>query len=350
MKVRKAASTLSRSRRCSKYHTSIFHTGLTPVSKGSPGVRRDASETPHMKITTILLTLVLPLLIGCYGCTDDDHLTPPTGEYIPPPGEGGYDPGVEGVDYFLPHIDLSNWKVTLPIGNPTEVEPPEILDYATNDLLRPFMYNDSTDGSLVFYTYPGATTTNTTYSRTELREQMVPGSNSTNWTFAEGGRMRGTLKMDEISTDASGDPHRSIIMQIHGRLTNEQRDLIGEDDNNAPPMLKIYWYKGKVRVKTKVLNDTSVSDTEALYTSAWGDDEGRNFSETVGYEPFTLEIIASDSRMEVILNDDESFVYDDIHIQRWGIFENYFKAGNYLSTTDDGSFARVKYYDLEVSH
>ncbi|MEP1778265.1 hypothetical protein, partial [Reichenbachiella sp.] len=53
---------------------------------------------------------------------------------------------VEGVDYFLPNIDLNNWKVTLPIGNPTEVKPPEILNYATNETLLPFMYNDSTDG------------------------------------------------------------------------------------------------------------------------------------------------------------------------------------------------------------
>ena len=57
---------------------------------------------------------------------------------------------VEGVDYFLPHINLSNWKVTLPIGNPTEVKPPAILDYANNELLKEFMYNDSTDGALVF--------------------------------------------------------------------------------------------------------------------------------------------------------------------------------------------------------
>jgi len=82
---------------------------------------------------------------------------------------------VEGVDYFLPHIDLKNWKVTLPIGDgsPIEVKPPEILNYATNPELKDFMYNDSTDGSLVFYTYPGgATTTNSSYPRTELRELM----------------------------------------------------------------------------------------------------------------------------------------------------------------------------------
>ena len=256
----------------------------------------------------------------------------------------------EEIIYKLPNIDLSHWKVTLPIGNPTEVEPPEILDYGTNEMLKPFMYNDSVNGALVFYTYPGASTANSSYSRTELREQMDPGSNTTNWTFAQGGNMKGTLAMDEIYKDANFNYHRSIIMQIHGRLADEQRDLISEDDNNAPPMLKIYWTGGKVRVKTKILKDVNATETEMLYTDAWGDDEGHTFSEEVGFEKFTLEVKASDGRMEVILNDNETVVYDDIHIQKWGIFENYFKAGNYLVSLDEGSFARVKYYDLVVSH
>ncbi len=251
-------------------------------------------------------------------------------------------------------IDLSHWKVTLPIdrgdGRPLEVEPPEIFDYANNERIKPYFYNDSTDGSLVFYTYPASSTANSSYSRTELREQMVPGSNNTNWTFAQGGRLRGTLAVPEITQDHTGDYHRTIIMQIHGRLTDEQRDLIGEDDNNAPPVLKIYWDEGKVRVKTKELKDLDATYEEMLHTSAWGDDKGRNFSEIVGTNKFTLEVVVSEGRMEVILNDNESFVYEDIHMEKWGVFENYFKAGNYLSTRDEGAYSIVKYYDLEVSH
>lgn len=248
------------------------------------------------------------------------------------------------------NIDLSHWKITLPIGKPISVGPPEILDYTNNEVLKPFFYNDSTDGSLVFYTYPGASTANSSYSRTELREQMVPGSNNTNWTFAEGGKMRGTLSVPEVSRDAVGNYHRTIIMQIHGRLTNEQRDLIGQKDNNAPPMLKIYWDEGKIRVKTKVLKNINASDTEILETDAWGNDKGRNFCQIVGTDKFTLEVKISDGRMEIVLNDDESLVYDDIHAKKWGVFENYFKAGNYFQGKDKGSYAYVKYYDLEVSH
>ncbi|NMM48884.1 polysaccharide lyase family 7 protein [Marinigracilibium pacificum] len=254
------------------------------------------------------------------------------------------------VDYILPDIDLSNWKVTLPIGNPTEVTPPEILDYATNESLKPFMYNDSTDGSLVFYTYPGSTTTNTSYSRTELREQIEPGSNSVNWTFKEGGRMKGTLAVPEISTNSEGKKDRTIIMQIHGRLTDEQRDLIGEDDNNAPPILKIYWANDKIRVKTKILKNTDATYDEMLHTSAWADDEGIYFDEVVGHEKFTLEVVVSEGKMEVTLNEDQTLVYEGINMDKWGVFENYFKAGNYLASIEDGAFAKVKYYSLEVSH
>ncbi len=253
-------------------------------------------------------------------------------------------------EYVLPNIDLSHWKVTLPIGDPTEVEPPEILDYATNETLKPFFFNDSIKGALVFYTIPNASTANSSYSRTELREQMVPGSNNTNWTFAKGGRMKGTLEVSEMSKDINGDYDRSIIMQIHGRLTNEQRDLIGEDDNNAPPMLKIYWVDGQVRVKTKVLKDLDATDKEMLFTDAWGDDDGYTFPEYVDFNKFTLEVKVSNGRMEVILNEKTSIVYDNIHIQKWGVFENYFKAGNYLASLDKDSYAKVKYYELVVTH
>tara|TARA_R110002073_G_scaffold108336_2_gene243321 strand:- start:489 stop:1388 length:900 start_codon:yes stop_codon:yes gene_type:complete len=249
----------------------------------------------------------------------------------------------------LPNINLNNWKVTLPIGNPAEVKPPEILSYATNEMLKPFMYNDSIKGALVFYTYPGSSTANSTYSRTELREQIVPGSNSTNWTFSQGGTMKGELAMGEMTKDSNDNYHRTIIMQIHGRLTNNQRDLIGENDNNAPPMLKIYWVNGKVRVKTKVLKNLNATDTEMLHTDAWGDDVGYTFPEYVGFDTFTLEVKVSSGRMEVIMNG-ASRVYDDIHIQKWGIFENYFKAGNYLVTHDNWAKAKVEYYSLEVSH
>jgi len=290
-------------------------------------------------INIFIFVFSLTLSLSNVSCQDSDE---DTREFEEP---------VDEVNYKLPEIDLSNWKVTLPIGKPTEVLPPEILNYATNETLKPFMYNDSTDGALVFYTFPAASTANSTYSRTELRELMKPeDKGKTNWTFADGGYMKGTLAMSDISIDENGDYHRAIIMQIHGRLTDEQRDLIGAKDNNAPPILKIYWTGGAVRVKTKVLKNLDDSYEELLKTDSWGDDDGYTFSEQVGFGKFTLEVKVSEGRMEVILNGNESVVYDDVHVEKWGVFENYFKAGNYLISHDEKAFSKVKYFELEVNH
>jgi len=284
----------------------------------------------QFKISTILFCLV-SLIISCTATKNGKSKAPKIAD-----------------------IDLTHWKVTIPKakanGKIIEVSPPGIFNYANNRVLKPYMYNDSTDGSIVFYSEPMSTTANTKYSRSELREQMVSGSNSTNWTFKQGGRLYGKLKVEDISMEKNGKFHRTIVMQIHGRLTNEQKKMIGQKDNNAPPILKVYWDKGKIRIKTKILKNLDAKDNEILGKDAWGNDKGFNFDEYVGKRKFTLEVLVSDGKMKITLNDKQSVIYDSIHIKRWGVFENYFKAGNYLQTRDEGAFAKVKYYELEVSH
>lgn len=253
-------------------------------------------------------------------------------------------------------IDLKNWKITIPASReddpqkPIEVAPPEILNFENNATLKPYFYKDPNDDALVFYAKPAQTTRNTKYSRSELREQMESGNNKVNWTFEQGGKMRGTISVPEVTQNNVGDYHRVIIMQIHGRLTDEQRDLISEDDNNAPPILKIYWDEGRIRVKTKVLKDKKAKVPEILHEKAWGDDKGQNFKEIVGTNKFTLEVNVSKGKMTVTLNDAETLIYNSIDIEKWGVFENYFKAGNYFQSRDEGSYAYVKYYELEVTH
>ena len=286
----------------------------------------------NLNIYTLFLFAVTSFMLGCTGSKKSPKVKEPK----------------------VADIDLTHWKVTIPKakqnGKIIEVAPPGIFNYANNSVLKPYMYNDSTDGSIVFHAMPMSTTSNTKYSRSELREQMVSGDNNVNWTFKQGGRMYGKLAVPEVSKDKNGKYHKMMIMQIHGRLTNEQRDLIGQKDNNAPPILKIYWQEGKIRVKTKILKDTNASGKDILGKEAWGDDAGYNFEKYVGNRKFTLEVVVSDGKMKVVLNNLETKVYDGIHIEKWGIFENYFKAGNYLQTRDKGAFSKVKYYELEVSH
>lgn len=264
---------------------------------------------------------------------------------------------VSNVDknFRLPNIDLSNWKVTIPEGEgkggAISVAPPEILEYATNETLKPYMYNDSTLGALVFYAYPSeATTENTKYSRSELREQIVPGDDDVNWTFEEGGKLEATIAVEDVSKDEDLKYHKVIILQIHGRLTDEQKELIGQKDNNAPPVLKVYWHRGKIRIKTKKLKFLDTPPEDLLHEEAWEDDESFIFDEEVGFKKFKINIEVSDGEMVVSLNNNEIKTYDNIHMEKWGVFENYFKAGNYLQTRDKGAYSKVKFFELNVSH
>lgn len=100
----------------------------------------------------------------------------------------------------------------------------------------------------------------------------------------------------------------------------------------------------------KELKNIHASDTEILHTDAWDDDIGYTFDQNVGFIKFTLEVNVSEGELEVVLNNHAYKVYKNIHMERWGVFENYFKAGNYFQTTDEGAYARVKYYELSVSH
>lgn len=91
-------------------------------------------------------------------------------------------------------IDFTNWKVTLPVdennnGSPDEYQPAQLVNnaYQTLTAVQPYMYDDVSDASLVFYTFPDVSTTNSSYSRTELRELINPSNARENWSLLEGG-------------------------------------------------------------------------------------------------------------------------------------------------------------------
>ncbi len=245
-----------------------------------------------------------------------------------------------------PAPDLSHWKLELPIENPSEVEPPELARLARNGALKPYFYLKA-DGTLVFFTRPGRTTPHSHYARTELREELVPGRTDVNWTLDQGGRLLARIRLYEISHDAKGRPHRTIVAQIHGRLSREQRERIGADSYDAPPLLKLYWQDGRVRAFLKVLKNLSADDTEILKKDAWTD-EKYTFPAPVGPGFFDLAIEARRGRVRVQVND-EVHVFSGLSLKRWP-FLSYFKAGNYLQTTDPGAHATVFIQKLSVSH
>ena len=224
---------------------------------------------------------------------------------------------IEVVQYA--DINFSNWKVTLPVdennnGSPDEYQPSELINYGyqTLDAVLPYMYDDTDDSSLVFYTFPDVATTNSSYSRTELRELINPSNSKDNWTLAQGGIMEGRLKVDSISEDleTSNNYHRVIVMQIHGIISQEDMDIHNFSSNNGPPLIKIYWKNGFVWSHKKSLIDEDTTGDDLLDTSSdtWFDiKQNLGF---VGFDAFDFKITASDARIEVQLNDNEPYVYE----------------------------------------
>lgn len=301
--------------------------------------------------TPVLAVLVLVLVFNC--SKDNDAVSE---EVVIVIEEEEEEEPVETINYA--DIDFSHWKVTLPVdennnGKPDEYQPSQLINYGYQTLaaVKPFMYDDISDTSIVFYTYPDVSTTNSSYSRTELRELINPSNSRENWTLLEGGEMIGKLKVADVSENntSSDDYHKVIVMQIHGIISQEVMDTHGFSSNNGPPLIKIYWKDGYVWSHKKSLIDESTEGDDLLETSSstWTDIK-INLG-YVGFESFDFRITASDARIEVQLNNDDPHIYQDISLDKWP-FENYFKAGNYLTSTDENAFSYIKYYNLSVVH
>ena len=304
-------------------------------------------------------TLCFLLFIGCSESNDGDNPE----NNLPDPTDTGEvvveeEQEDENTNSEFALIDFSNWKVTLPIdednnGKPDEYQPDELKDFGYQNItsVQPYMYDDVEDASLVFYTSPGVTTANSSYSRTELRELINPSTSRENWSLETGGIMEGSLKVVAITEDpeSSRTYHRTIIMQIHGIISEEDMEANGFDSNNGPPLIKMYWEDGYIWAFKKSLVDESTSGDDLLEVgnNTWYDE--KTDMGFVGFDTFSLKIIASDARLEIVLNDQDPLIYQDISLEKWP-FENYFKAGNYLQTNSPEGSASLKYYNLRIQH
>ncbi|WP_240914626.1 MULTISPECIES: polysaccharide lyase family 7 protein [unclassified Polaribacter] len=255
-------------------------------------------------------------------------------------------------------IDFTNWKVTLPVdadgnGSPDEYKPNVLINggYRNIDAVKPYMYDDTSHASIVFYTFPKTSTANSSYSRTELRELIKPTDSKVNWTLDTGGTLKGKLKILEISKDnsSSREYHRVIVMQIHGIISIDDMKKHGFSSNNGPPLIKMTWIDGDLWVYKKSLKNESTSGDDLLDVSSdtWTD-EKYNMG-TVGFNEFEFRITATKGKIELQLNNETPYIYEDLSLDKWP-FENYYKAGNYLTTTNAGAFSKLKYYSLSVSH
>lgn len=243
-------------------------------------------------------------------------------------------------------IDLTHWKLEVPSGFTASEW--TLSNFQQDEFLKPYFYLDSLDGALVMKAFPVMGTSKAKYTKTSLREQMEPGSSSTNWTLSQGATLKASFQVADISKKGK-KYDRTLLFQIHGTSSKSQNKELNLSKSVSMPLISIYWQDERIRVVRRKLKELSTSGNELIDKEAWENDNGRYFNKKVGFEKATMEITVSEGRIVIRLNDQKPITYRDPSIKKWPL-ENYFNAGNYLQTKDPGSFSTVKYYSLIVNH
>jgi hypothetical protein len=109
-------------------------------------------------------------------------------------------------------LNLTNWKITLPIGSagsPTEVKQPDLAGYSHDPY---FKVNPAGDGVLFRAPVNGTTTSGSSYPRSELREMTNNGSGNASWSSTSGTH---TLIVDEAFMALPNDKPHLVGAQIH---------------------------------------------------------------------------------------------------------------------------------------
>lgn len=234
-------------------------------------------------------------------------------------GEGG----AHVIDPSLPpgmNYELSGFALQLPLPSGDSVKQitsPELASYTSE-----FFYSGE-DGAIVFWCpVNGATTPNSHYPRTELRERAVGGD----WTISGSHKLSATFKMLENPASKG-----TIIGQIHGNATGGTSEV-----------LKLEW----------------TSDNELVASVEANDDPAKQLNHTLGsYElgeliTYTFELEGSVLDITVTNADGEKKFSTPYTAASWEQDRYYFKLGSYVQldtgpATDGG---RVAFYAFDIQH
>lgn len=156
-------------------------------------------------------------------------------------------------------MDLSHWKITLPMdsnrdGKIDEVEPPSI-----SRLLEPRFFYANESGGVVF-TAPNKakTTSGSTNTRSELRQMIDPQGSKTkapgnNFALAAhskasrygsiGGRLSATLAVNHVAVEAKNPDKKPAFSVVVGQIHAGKDDSMARGFGYGNEPLKIYYKK-----------------------------------------------------------------------------------------------------------
>lgn len=217
-------------------------------------------------------------------------------------------------------LNLTNWKITLPIGSPehpTEIAQPKLSTYS----LDPWFTIMSEQNAVRFRAaVKGVTTDGSKYPRSELREMVSSGREKAKWSSKEGVHI---LFLDQAITAVPKNKQDVVAGQIH-------------DNNKDIIVIRLDYPNLHIRVDGK-----NVHTLDPRYTLG---------------KRFTIKFMVSDGRTEVYYNNSVAPVYTHT-----GNYSNaYFKAGVYtqsncekessLSLCNENNYGEVVIYQIIVTH
>lgn len=125
-------------------------------------------------------------------------------------------------EYLSELIDLSRWKLTLPINTDSPGKPDEITQPQLQSFVEPnYFFINQVGDSVVFRAHCGGITTRgSDYPRCELREMQPNGMDEISWSTDDAAAY--TLKMKAAITKTSPIKQHVVCAQIH----DENNDVL----------------------------------------------------------------------------------------------------------------------------
>ncbi len=225
------------------------------------------------------------------------------------------------------NFNLTNWYLGLPVdstngtaGNSASISAAQLTGGYSNAL---YFYTAPGDGAMTFWApVTGATTSGSSYPRSELREQIRPPSNTSNWLAYGNHILSAQCRVTQVPSTS-----KVIIGQIHGYT------------GAARPLIKLQISSGVIEALVKT-NSNYDADFKYVFQNV-GVSNLINYQIKMENGLLTLTVNGSNQIANVFLTDPD-----------WATNTMYFKAGSYCqdNTGPTNEGGRVAFYALSLSH
>jgi hypothetical protein len=229
--------------------------------------------------------------------------------------------GAPGLDPKQPpgvNFDLTRFTLQLPVADGSSVKQISDLSTYTSD----YFYT-GTDGAMTFWCpVTGATTPNSHYPRSELRENPVGGD----WQISGTHSLTASFKVNKAPSSKG-----TIIGQVHGNAV----DGTGE-------ILKLEWTSANEIIASVEDNNNANQSDKGLGTYALN----ALMSYTIKLENSQLTVSVTDAKGAT------KTVTSSYSASRWTKDSYYFKLGDYvqLDTGASTNGGRVSFYSFAIKH